>query len=65
MVAAMATRTPDDLCDEPISAAAYRGAVILTGPGGVALAMTVAAAEKSARVLARAAQQARLRRPAP
>ena len=57
----MATPKPDDLCDEPLVAQAYRGAVVLLGPRGVALAMTVAAAERSAMVLTTAAQKARRR----
>ena len=63
MVAHMANRMPDDLCNQPLVIAVHRGAVILIGPGNVALAMTVTAAEKSAAMLLRAAQKAGRRRP--
>jgi hypothetical protein len=61
----MTNRRPDDLCDDPLVVAVYQGAVILSGPGNVALAMTVDAAEKSGEMLVKAAQKARRRRPAP
>lgn len=61
----MASRKPEDLCDKPLGVVVHRGAVILIGPGNVALAMTVAAAEKSGEMLVKAAQKARRRRPAP
>jgi hypothetical protein len=56
----MAAKTPEDLCDTPLVVVVYRGAVILNGPGNVALAMTVEAAERSATRLADAIQRARL-----
>jgi hypothetical protein len=59
MLAPMETRKPDDLCDEPLGVVVHRGAVILNGPGNVALAMTVDAAETSAKRLSAAAQRAR------
>ena len=59
MLAPMEKRTPDDLCDEPLGIVIYRGAVILNGPGNVALAMTAEAAEKSGKKLTAAAQRAR------
>jgi len=52
-------KPPDDLCDQPLVVETIKGAVILTGPGAVALAMTVDAAERSADLLARAARRAR------
>jgi hypothetical protein len=62
----MAKRQPDDLCDQPLVVMVHKGAVILNGPGNVALAMTVDAAEKSGEKLTKAAQRARrLRRPRP
>jgi hypothetical protein len=65
MVALMANRLSDDLCNQPLVIAVHRGAVILNGPGNVALAMTVNAAEKSAELLLRAARMAGRRRPQP
>ena len=50
---------PDDLYDKPLEIQAFAGAVVLTGPPGVALAMTVDAAERSAEMLAGAARKAR------
>lgn len=50
---------PDDLYDEPLEVQAYAGAVVLTGPPGVALAMTVDAARRSAELLGEAARSAR------
>jgi hypothetical protein len=55
----MPSRTLDDLCDEPLVVIVHRGAVVLNGPGNVALAMTVDAAERSAELLTKAAQRAR------
>ena len=49
----------DDLCDTPLVVAVYEYAVVLTGPDGVALAMTAEAAERSAEILTAAARQAR------
>jgi hypothetical protein len=57
----MPARRHDDLCDLPLVVAAAKGGVILLGPGGVALAMTADAAERSAELLAKAAQRARRR----
>jgi hypothetical protein len=37
----------DDLCDSPLQVSFYKQAIILTGPAGVCLAMTVEAAEAS------------------
>jgi hypothetical protein len=51
----MPSQTLHDLCDEPLVVIVHRGAVVLNGPGNVALAMTVDAAE----LLAMAAQRAR------
>jgi hypothetical protein len=50
---------PDDLHDEPLEMRTFSGAVVLTGPPGVALAMTVDAAERSAEMLEDAARVAR------
>ncbi|HXA39496.1 MAG TPA: hypothetical protein VNW53_10885 [Phenylobacterium sp.] len=55
----MPSQTLHDLCDEPLVVIVHRGAVVLNGPGNVALAMTVDAAERSAELLAMAAQRAR------
>jgi hypothetical protein len=55
----MATKPPADLYDKPLDIGVYRRAVILLGPGGVALAMTAAAAERSAEILQAAARKAR------
>jgi hypothetical protein len=55
----MPSRTFDDLCDQPLVVIVHRGAVVLNGPGNVALAMTVDAAERSAELLTKAAQRAR------
>lgn len=57
----MVYRMPDDLCDQPLVVVTYRGAVVLNGPGNVALAMTADAAEKSGKSLLKAAQRARQR----
>jgi hypothetical protein len=57
--AAMDDDPPDDLYDGPLLIDVFRGAVILSGPGSVSLAMTPAAAELSARLLLVAAQKAR------
>lgn len=46
---------PDDLYDAPLEIQAFDGAVVLTGPPGVALAMTVEAAKRSAELLDEAA----------
>jgi hypothetical protein len=61
----MDRKVSNDLCDEPLVIVVHRGAVILNGPGNVALAMTVDAAEKSGEMLVTAAQRARRGRPAP
>ena len=61
----MARKTSNDLCDKPLEAQVYRRAVILTGPDGVALAMTPEAAARSAEVLAEAARRAGHGREAP
>ncbi len=53
--------TPDDLCDEPLKVEAYKGAVVLTGPDGVALALTVKAALGSIDALATGIQKAQLK----
>ena len=50
---------PDDLYDKPLEIQTYAGAVVLTGPPGVALAMTVDAAERSAEMMQEAARRAR------
>jgi hypothetical protein len=55
----MPDRTPDDLCDHPLVVVVHKRAVILNGPGNVALAMTADAAERSAELLAKAALRAR------
>jgi hypothetical protein len=55
----MVAKLPDDLYDKPIDVAVYRGAVVMFGPGGVALAMSVDAAERSAELLQAAARKAR------
>ena len=55
----MAEQTPNDLCDQPLVVQIHRGAVVLLGPGAVALAMTADAAEKSGELLRQAAQAAR------
>ena len=60
----MASRMPDDLCNEPLVVIVHRGAVVLNGPGNVALAMTVDAAAKSGERLVKAAQKARRAHPA-
>ncbi|WP_260599594.1 hypothetical protein [Sphingomonas endolithica] len=44
--------------DTPIGATAEQGLVLLDGPGGLALSMTPAAADASAKALARAAEEA-------
>jgi hypothetical protein len=59
----MPPKPPGDLCDRPLNVEVYRGAVVILGPGAVALAMTVDAAERSAELLAKAAQHARRGRP--
>jgi hypothetical protein len=46
----------NDLCDEPLHVRVHGPAVLLTGPDGIALAMTQAAAIESARRLLNAAQ---------
>ena len=61
----MARKTSSDLCDKPLEAQVHRRAVILTGPGGVALAMTPEAAARSAEILAKAAERAGHRRETP
>ena len=49
----------DDLCDRPLEVAVYEHAVVLTGPDGVALALTANAAERSAQALMAAAKLAK------
>jgi len=44
-IAAVVKRKPDDLYDEPLKVQVFRGAVVLLGPGMVAIAMTIEAAE--------------------
>ena len=44
--------------DTPTKATAEQGLVMLDGPGGLALSMTPAAADASAKALARAAEEA-------
>jgi hypothetical protein len=61
----MSERKPDDLYDEPLVVQVHRGAVILFGPGAVAVAMTAAAAEKSGEKLLKAARTARRARRSP
>jgi hypothetical protein len=50
---------PDDLCDQPLNIVLFKGAVVLNGPGNVALAMTVDAAERSAQRLVQAVRRLR------
>lgn len=45
--------------DKPMNAQAVEGEVVILGPDGVAVSMTAAAAEESARRLIEAARQAR------
>ena len=52
-------RPPDDLCDRPLELDALAGAVVITGPDGVALAMTPEAAALSAGLLMKAVARAR------
>jgi hypothetical protein len=49
----------DDLCDTPLEVSALRHAVVLAGPDGVALAMTIKAAEASIIRLRQAIGQAK------
>ena len=37
----------DDLCNDPLAIITHEGAVVLVGPDGIALALTVDAAERS------------------
>jgi hypothetical protein len=54
----MATHDPDDLFDQPLEVRVFQTAVVLTGPNGIALAMTVEAARRSAERLREAAETA-------
>jgi hypothetical protein len=53
----------DDLCNQPLDVHVEKGAVVLLGPDGVSLAMTIEAAEKSADLLRAAVDRARGRYP--
>ena len=44
--------------DEPLTVQVTEGEVVITGPGSVAVSLTPSAAAESAKVLARAAEQA-------
>jgi hypothetical protein len=57
-VSSSMARKTNDLCDKPLEAQVHRRAVVLTGPDGVALAMTPEAAARSAEILAEAAKRA-------
>ncbi len=50
---------PDDLFDEPMTVGLVGQAVVITGPDGMALAVTADAAAASARILNVAAKRAR------
>jgi hypothetical protein len=53
------TQVPEnDLYDMPLEVQAFEGAVVLTGPDGVALSLTPRAAVQSAELLIMAAAQA-------
>ena len=49
----------EDLCDKPLEVATYREAVVLKGPDGVCLALTIEAAEASVERLRYAIDQAK------
>lgn len=51
---------PGHLYQEPLEVSACGDAVVILGPGAVALSLTAEAAERSARALQMAAEQVRL-----
>jgi hypothetical protein len=54
------SRRRNDQCDTALEVTVVEDAVVLTGPRGVALALTIAAAERSIDVLREAIERARL-----
>lgn len=52
-------RTSDDLFDQPMDVGLVGQAVVITGPDGMALAITADAADASGRILQVAARRAR------